>query len=30
MLVKVIVMVLGNREYARYHESDDYGLQELH
>ena len=30
MLVKVIVMVLGDREYASHYQSNDYGLQKLH
>jgi len=30
MLAEVVVMVLGDRDQACYHQRDDYGLQELH
>ena len=30
MLVKVVVMVLGDREQACYQQCDDYGLQKFH
>ena len=26
VLVKVVMMVLGNRKQARYHKNNDYGL----